>query len=292
VNVPDQAGRAAIFAVHVRNVPLASDVDLSRLAAATLGFTGADIKNLVNEAALLAAHRGQDDVRNKDFFDALEKIALGPERPILLSAADRKRIAYHEGGHAILGLVLPSADPVRRVTIVPRGQALGVTYQVPATDRYNYTEAYLRARIIGMLGGRAAEEIAYGSRTTGAESDLEQATEIARNMVTRWGMSDKLGLVQLAPRANPYLGRSTFGGESTVSEATAHTVDDEMLRIIRECHDEATRLLQAHRKELDALVDALLARDTLDEREILEITQLTREAEPSSGGTLRSAAMP
>ena len=134
---------------------------------------------------------------------------LGPERPLLLSHEDRERIAYHESGHAILGLVVPGADPVHRVTIVPRGQALGVTYQRPQTDRYNYPEAYLRARIIGMLGGRAAEEVVYGTKTTGAENDIEQATNLARNMVTRWGMSDKLGMVQLAPRQNPYLGGAT-----------------------------------------------------------------------------------
>ena len=135
---------------------------------------------------------------------------LGPERPLLMSRQDRERIAYHEGGHAILGLVVLGADPVNRVTIVPRGQALGVTYQRPQTDRYNYPEAYLRARIVGMLGGRAAEEIVYGTKTTGAESDIEQATGIARNMVTRWGMSEKVGMVQLAPRQNQYLG--TMGG--------------------------------------------------------------------------------
>jgi cell division protease FtsH len=275
VNLPDKAGRAAILAVHTRQVPLAADVDLKELAAATPGLTGADLKNLVNEAALLAAQRGQNDVRSKDFFDALEKITLGPERPILLTDDDRRRIAYHEGGHAILGLVVPGADPVRRVTIVPRGQALGVTYQRPASDRYNYPEAYLRARIVGMLGGRSAEEIVYGTRTTGAESDIEQATEIARSMVTRWGMSDKLGLVQLAPRQNPYIGGpSSFTGDKLYSEETARTVDAEVQRIIDECHAEALRLLQQHRKELDALAEALLARDTLDENAVLEVTRL------------------
>src|SRR5690606_11907144 len=158
--------------------------------------------NLVNEAALLAARRDQESVHHKDFMDALEKLVLGPERPIVLTPADRERIAYHESGHAILGLVVPGADPVHRVTIVPRGQALGVTYQRPPTDRYNYPEAYLRARIVGILGGRAAEEVVYGSRTTGAENDIEQATQLARSMVTRWGMSDKLGMVQLAGRQN------------------------------------------------------------------------------------------
>src|SRR5690606_34668668 len=176
VNLPDRNGREAIFKVHTRKVPLADDVDLGRLAEATPGVSGAEIRNLVNEAALLAARREQDKVHHKDFLDALEKIVLGPERPIILSEADRERVAYHEGGHAILGLVVPGADPVQRVTIVPRGQALGVTYQRPQTDRYNYPEGYLRAKIIGMLGGRAAEEVVYGTRTTGAENDIEQAT--------------------------------------------------------------------------------------------------------------------
>jgi cell division protease FtsH len=275
VNLPDKVGREAILSVHVRKVPLAKDVNLSELAAATPGLSGADLKNLVNEAALLAARREQGDVRQKDFMDALEKIVLGPERPILLSDADRERIAYHESGHAILGLVVSGADPVHRVTIVPRGQALGVTYQRPQTDRYNYPEAYLRARIVGMLGGRVAEEIVYGTRTTGAENDIEQATGLARNMVTRWGMSDELGMVQLAPRQNPYLGGSFgFGGEKPFSEETARLIDLEVQRIINESHDEAVRLLSKHRKELDALVRALLERETLDEQEILAVTGL------------------
>jgi cell division protease FtsH len=275
VNLPDKIGREAILSVHTRKVPLAKDVSLADLAAATPGLSGADLKNLVNEAALLAARREQDDVRQKDFMDALEKIVLGPERPILLSDADRERIAYHESGHAILGLVVPGADPVHRVTIVPRGQALGVTYQRPQTDRYNYPEAYLRARIVGMLGGRVAEEIVYGTKTTGAENDIEQATNLARNMVTRWGMSDKLGMVQLAPRQNPYLGSNLgFGGEKVFSDETARIVDLEVQRIINESHDEAMRLLSKHRKAIDALVQALLERETLDEKEILAVTGL------------------
>jgi cell division protease FtsH len=229
----------------------------------------------VNEAALLAARRAQNEVRQKDFMDALEKIVLGPERPLLLSRADRERIAYHEGGHAILGLVVPGADPVNRVTIVPRGQALGVTYQRPEGDRYNYPEAYLRARIVGMLGGRAAEEIVYGTRTTGAENDIEQATQIARNMVTRWGMSEKLGLVSLARRANPFLGDVPgLGGERPFSEETARLIDAEVQRIIEVSHGEAVSLLKEHRKPLDQLVEALLERETLDEHEILAVTGL------------------
>src|SRR5215203_270488 len=265
VNLPDRNGREAILKVHTRRVPLAPDVSIGEIAAATPGLSGADLKNLVNEAALLAARRDQNDVKQKDFLDALEKIVLGPERPLLMSRQDRERIAYHEGGHAILGLVVPGADPVHRVTIVPRGQALGVTYQRPDADRYNYPEAYLRARIVGMLGGRAAEEIVYGTRTTGAENDIEQATQLARNMVTRWGMSDRLGMVQLAPPDNPFLEAPAGfgGGDKPFGERTAELIDSEVQRIIRECHDEAKALLQAHRQRLDALVAALLERETL-----------------------------
>jgi cell division protease FtsH len=275
VNLPDKIGREAILKVHTRRVPLASDVSLGDLAATTPGFSGADLRNLVNEAALLAARREENDVHHKDFLDSLEKIVLGPERPLLLSRADKERIAYHEGGHTILGLVVPGADPVNRVTIVPRGQALGVTYQRPDSDRYNYPEAYLRGRIVGALGGRAAEEVVYGTKTSGAESDIEQATALARRMVTRWGMSELVGLVQLAPRENPYLGGSGgYTGEKPFSEATAEAIDAEVLKIINESHDKARRLLSAHRKQLDALAEALVARETLNEQEILAVTGL------------------
>jgi len=275
VNLPDKAGREAILKVHVRKVPLAADVHLEELAQSTPGFSGADLKNLVNEAALLAARREGSEVHHKDFLDALEKIVLGPERPLLLSRDDRERIAYHESGHAILGLVVPGADPVHRVSIVPRGQALGVTYQRPQTDRYNYPEAYLRARIVGMLGGRAAEEVVYGTKTTGAENDIEQATNLARNMVTRWGMSEAIGMVQLAPRGNAYLGTgASFGGDKPFSDETASRIDAEVHRILNECHEDAKRLVREHRASLDGLVRALLDKETLTEQEILDATGL------------------
>jgi len=289
VNLPDRNGREAILRVHTRNVPLAADVDLAHVASATPGFSGADLRNLVNESALLAARRGQDDVRQKDVLDALEKIVLGPARPILLSHADRERIAYHEGGHAILGLVVPGADPVHRVTIVPRGQALGVTYQRPDSDRYNYPEGYLRARMIGMLGGRAAEEIVYGTKTTGAESDIEQVTALARQMVTRWGMSERIGMVELAPRDNPYLASGgAFAGSKPFSEETARIIDAEVHRIIAESHAEAKRLLSEHRAALDALARALLERETLNEDEILAATGLA-PAPPLDGAPMPQA---
>src|SRR4051812_968829 len=291
VNLPDKKGREEILKVHTRNVPLATDVDLGTLAGATPGFTGADLRNLVNEAALLAARRGQDAVQEKDFLDSLEKIVLGPERPLLLTRADKERIAYHEGGHAILGLVVPGADPVHRVTIVPRGQTLGVTYQRPDSDRYNYPEAYLRARIVGMLGGRAAEEIVYGTKTTGAESDIEQATGTARRMVTRWGMSDKVGLVQLGPRENAYTGGGFgFPAEKPFSEETAREIDAEVLKIISESHEEARRLLTEHRSQLDALAEALVARETLGEEEILKVTGLPRAPALETGMLVAAGA--
>lgn len=275
VNLPDKTGRVAILKVHTRNVPLEKDFQFEEVASATPGLSGADIRNLVNEAALMAARNDQSEVTLKNFMDALEKIILGPERPLILSQHDKERIAYHEGGHAILGLVVPGADPVNRVTIVPRGQALGVTYQRPDGDRYNYPESYLTARIIGILGGRSAEEIVYGTKTTGAENDIEQATNLARGMVTRWGMSKELGMVQLAPRQNEYLGGgAAYGASKPYSEETARRIDEEVMTIIANCHEEARHLLRLHRKELDALVTALLEKETLDEREILEVTGL------------------
>jgi cell division protease FtsH len=282
VQAPDKRGRAAILKVHTRTVPLAPDADLAQVASATPGLVGADLRNLVNEAALLAARRGEDAVHLKDFMDALEKIVLGPARPIVLSRAERERVAYHEGGHAILGLILPGADPVNRVTITPHGQALGVTYQRPEDDRHNYDEAYLRARVIGAMGGRAAEDIVYGTRTTGAESDMQQATNIVRQMVTRWGMSEQLGPVALAQRSDGFLDpaeaeAATIGGWRPYSDDTARLIDAEVRRILDESYAEAARLLRQQREELDALAKALLEHETLDEQEIRDVTRLLPE---------------
>src|SRR4051812_14549676 len=252
VQRPDRVGRAAILKVHTRGVPLAPDVGLNDIAAATPGLVGADLRNLVNEAALLAARRERDAVHREDFFDAMEKILLGAERQLVMNPEDRRRVAYHESGHALLGLLIPEADPVHKVTIVPRGQALGVTYQMPDDDRYNYTEAYLRARITGALGGRAAEQLVFNALTTGAENDLQQATQLARQMVTRWGMSPAVGLVNLAPQdGSDFLGAAgplTIGRE--YSETLATTVDHETRRIIEECYSRAHELLSRERPHL------------------------------------------
>ena len=266
VQAPDRRGRAAILRIHTREVPLAADVDLEQIAGQTPGLVGADLKNLVNEAALSAARKGENSVTSADFGDAIEKTLLGSERKILLSDADRERIAYHESGHALLGLLVPGADPVKKVTIVPRGQALGVTLQSPVDDRFNYGEDYLRARLVGALGGRAAERLVYGVVTTGAENDLQQVTRIAHEMVVRWGMSPKVGPLNYSDADTGGFQQRPYG------EATAQLIDDEVRRIAEECQSDAERLLGEHRSQLDALAHALLKNDSLDEPEILAVT--------------------
>jgi cell division protease FtsH len=295
VNPPDQVGRERILQVHTRSVPLAEDVDLSAIASSTPGMVGADLKNLVNEAALLAARRDHAKVELADFTDALEKIVLGAERRIVLSAEERRRTAYHESGHAILGMLQPGADPVRKVSIVPRGRALGVTFQSPDTDRYGYGAAYLRGRIIGALGGHAAEELVYGDVTTGAESDLEQVTRIARQMVGRWGMSDAIGKVSVLPRPDDE--QALFPGAGrAASDRTLELVDAEVRRILDECYDEALEQLRANRDRLDTLAAALLEHETLDEADAYRIAGIERKREllpdeqPSRAGTGRETA--
>jgi cell division protease FtsH len=266
VNPPDKDGREQILRVHTRSVPLADDVDLSQVAASTPGMVGADLRNLVNEAALTAARRDHVQVTSYDFSDALEKIVLGTERRITLSVEERERTAYHEAGHAVLGMLEPGADPVRKVSIIPRGQALGVTFQSPSADRYGYGANFLRGRIIGALGGRAAEQIIYGDVTTGAESDLEQVTGIARQMVGRWGMSEAIGLVSVLPRPG---NESPFpaADANAPAESTRELVDSEVRRIVEECYGHAVERLQDNRERLDSLAHALLEHETLDEKD-------------------------
>jgi cell division protease FtsH len=278
VSAPDLAGRRQILAVHTRKVPLAPDVDLDSVAAATPGMVGADLANLVNEAALLAARRGHDTVNSADFSDALEKIVLGTVRGITLSREERERTAYHEAGHALLGMLTPGADPVRKVSIIPRGRALGVTIQAPAADRYGHSATYLRGRIVGALGGRAAEEIVYTDVTTGAESDLDQVSNIARQMVGRWGMSDAVGPVAVLPAP----GQESPLGLDGVAPATKELVDREVRRIVDECYDQAVATLVAHRKQLDRLAHTLFAKETLDEDEAYAAAGVSRNTAPGA----------
>ena len=262
VPAPDKEGRRKILKVHTRSLPLDSEVDLDRVAATTPGMVGADLANLCNEAALLAARREHEKVQMGDFFDALEKIILGIPRGVLLTEDERRLTAYHEAGHALVGMLTPGSDPVRKVSIIPRGMALGVTLSTPETDRSNYTELDLLGKIRVALGGRVAEEIVFGQITTGAESDIQQLTGIARHMVGRWGMSDAVGPVAvMASEANGPL----LPGASETSESTQQLIDSEVRRIVEEAQHDVTRLLTEHRHRLESLAETLLSEETLDQ---------------------------
>jgi cell division protease FtsH len=274
VQPPDRAGREAILRVHTRGVPLDPEVDLGAIAASTPGMVGADLANLVNEAALLAARREHQRVTTADFTEALERIVLGAERKVMLSEDDRRRTAYHEAGHAIVGMLTPGADPVRKISIIPRRQSLGVTFSAPDMDRFNFDEQYLLAQIKMALGGRVAEEVVFGNITTGAESDIQHLTEIARRMVGRWGMSPAIGPIAVLPSDG---NGPLFPGVSETSETTQRLVDQEVKRIVETAHKEATELLSEHRENLDALVAALLEHETLDETDAYQAAGLPRK---------------
>jgi cell division protease FtsH len=261
VQPPDRIGRRKILDVHTRSLPLGDSVDLDALAASTPGMVGADLANLANEAALLAARRQHQRVERADFTDSLEKILLGAPRGIVLSPIDRERTAYHEAGHALVGMLTPGADPVRKVSIIPRGMALGVTLSAPDDDQVSYTLEDLLAKLRVAVAGRVAEELVYGTITTGAESDIQQLTAIARQMVGRWGMSEAVGLVSVLSLDGhgPLL-----PGAGETSEATQQLVDDEVHRLIDDAHRDVTELLGAHRRQLEALTHELLEAETLD----------------------------
>ena len=275
VQPPDRNGRLEILKIHTRSVPLDDGVDLAALAASTPGMTGADLALLVNEAALFAARRDHERVEQQDFTDAIEKIILGTERQLVMTQADRERTAYHESGHALVGMLTSGADPVRKVSIIPRGMALGVTLSTPETDRYGYERSELIGKIKVALGGRAAEKVVYDQMTTGAESDLQQLTNIARGMVARWGMSDAVGAVAVEGRQDGPLLPGTRG----VSEHTQRLIDDEVRRIIDEAERDTIALLERERSRLEALARALLDKETLDQPETYRIAGL--EVPPS-----------
>ena len=277
VQPPDRTGREAILRVHARGVPLAADVDLRRIAATTPGMVGADLANLVNEAALVAARRNHKQVLEVDFTDALERIVLGAERQVMMTQEDRRRTAYHEAGHAVVGMLTEGADPVRKVSIIPRGLALGVTFAAPENDRFNYREPEVQARIKVALAGRAAEEVVFGETSSGAESDIQQLTLIARQMVGRWGMSPTIGPIAVLPRdgSGPLL-----PGVAEVSPATQKLVDDEVRRIVEESHLQVLDLLRENRDRLDSLANALLEHETLDEEDAYAAAGVERQLAP------------
>ena len=289
VQPPDRTGRAAILGIHTRSVPLAGDVDLDQIAASTPGATGADLALIVNEAALFAARRDHKAVALRDFTDAIEKIILGAERQIVMTDEDRRRTAYHEAGHALVGMLVRGADPVRKISIIPRGQALGVTLSTPEEDRYSYSRHELIARIQVALGGRAAEQVVYDEITTGAESDIQNLTQIARGMVARWGMSDAIG-----PIAVEDGGRNGFllPGAPRSAPATEERVDEEVRRIVEEAEDDVAKLLDRERHRLDALAEALLDKETLDQDEAYRIAGVEGPPEMEPEEEARAGVQP
>jgi len=271
VDRPNQRARVAIFKVHTRDVPLAADVSLERLAAGTVGLTGADIRNLVNEAALWATRNGKDKVDMEDFEFARDKILMGPKRDELLSGKEKKMTAYHEAGHALLAWILPGVDRLHKVTIIPRGRALGVTQLLPEEDRLNIGQSELNSRLVFMLGGRAAEKLVFNEFSAGAENDLAQVTKLARKMVAHWGMSEKVGPVAFrTSEEHPFLGREIVE-QREFSEDSARVIDQEISRILHEADQKAKDLLSQQRQKLESLAAALEQREILDDVEVEEI---------------------
>ncbi|MCX7624571.1 MAG: ATP-dependent zinc metalloprotease FtsH [Thermomicrobium sp.] len=271
VGLPDKRGRAAILRIHTRGIPIALDVDLDALAAATPGFSGADLANLVNEAALVAARRGKQVVDRSDFEEALDKILLGTTRSLLMSEEERRLVAYHEAGHAVVAYFTPGSDPLRKISIVPRGRALGVTVQAPEEDRFNYTRNQLLGRLAVLLGGRAAEQLVFNEVTTGAQNDLKEATQLARRMVGLWGMSEELGPVYLGlGEQHVFLGREIVQDHS-IGSSTLDRADEAVRRLLEEAMERAERVLREHRAELDRLAELLIVEETIGPEKIREV---------------------
>ena len=292
VGLADRAGRFSILKIHTRGKPLGEDVDLEALSKATMGFSGADLANLANEAALTAARRNSKRVNQRDFLDAFDRIVLGTESPPLSNEQERKVVAFHEAGHAIIGAITPGADPVFKVTIVPRGQALGVTASLPEDDRRNYSKDYLEARMLVLLGGRAAEEVAIGEITTGAANDLQRVTEMARRMVSEFGMSDEFGPLNFGEHdRQPFLGYSLSQGRN-YSEETASRIDAEVRRMVEEAHRSAVQILTDNRDKLDILANELLNNEIVDGSRVLEIVGLSQAQDQDELAGVESEVVP
>ena len=285
---PDKKGRQQILDVHVRKIKMAANINLTDIAAGTPGFTGAELANLVNESALHAARKGKEAVGLEDFEEAKDRIMMGAERKgIIISEKERRTTAYHEAGHAILARLLPNTDPLHKITIIPRGRAMGMTQQVPLDDRHSYSKEFLTNRIKIMLGGRTAEEIVFNQFTTGASNDIQSATSIATKMICEWGMSEKLG-----PRAYSQEDQGFLGGvqESLVySEATSRAIDDEINSLIETCYQEAMIILESRIDSLHKLAEVLLVNETLDGEEVDIIVQCKRATGDDDNETLFKA---
>lgn len=290
VDAPDAKGREAILKIHAKGKPIEAGVDLSRLAKRTPGFTGADLANMLNESALLAARRNHSRIVTDDMEEALDRVIAGPQRKSrVFDSKEKEVIAYHEAGHAIVGELLEFSDPVHKVTILPRGMSLGSTWHMPEADKYLVTEQELMDDVTALLGGRVAEELVYNEVTTGASNDLQRVTAIARAMVCDYGMSDKLGTMAIGRRShNPFLGRDYASDERNYSEEVARIVDEEIRHIVETCHQRAKSLIESNREKLDSVVQALLERETLDRDEFLAVINgqtlapmVAKEEEPS-----------
>ncbi len=276
VGLPDRAGREGILRIHTRDIPMARDVDILKLAQATIGFSGADLENLSNEAALTAARHHHDKVTMRDFELALDRIILGSERPALVDENERRVVAYHESGHALAAVLTPGADPILKVSIIPRGRALGVTQTLPTDDKRNYSRDYLMARLVVLLGGRSAEEIALNQITSGAENDLRVATKLARDMVAQFGMNETIGPVNYGDAdVQPFLGYS-LAQPRQYSEETAATIDKEVKRMVEEAHQQARKLLRDHRAHLDSLANELLSKEIVEQARVLELLEIAK----------------
>jgi len=271
LDLPDKKARQAILDIHSADVPLNDDVDMDHIAALTVGFSGADLENLVNEAALYSARKNRETVNMESLLGARDKVVLGSKRELIIGDEEKNLVAHHEAGHAVVASLLPNADPLDKVTIIPRGRALGITEQIPEEEHYNLRESYLRDRIGVMLGGRVAERLVFNEVSSGAESDLKQATRLARHMVTHWGMSDKIGPIAFRRGEDHiFLGRE-MTQQRDFSEHTAQIIDDEICALIKGIEKEIDTLLEAHRPQLEALAEALLKKETLKADEIQAI---------------------
>jgi cell division protease FtsH len=278
IDLPTMDARHKILQLHARNKPLADDVDLESIAQGTPGFSGADLENLLNEGALLAARRGADEIAREDLEEARDKVLMGLERENMALTDDECRmLAYHEGGHAVVAAVLPHADPIHKVTIVPRGRAMGVTQQLPERDKYIYPRQYMLDRLAVMMGGRAAEKLVMNMETSGAESDFREATRLARKMVLDWGMSERLGFVSFGDdRQHVFLGEE-IGQQRPYSEATAREIDEEVRAILDEAHERALDTLKQRREALDRVAKALMEHEEIPGDEVLELVGVTRD---------------
>jgi cell division protease FtsH len=279
LDLPDKKARRAILDIHSADVPLANDVDLNRIAALTVGFSGADLENLINEAALLSGRENRETVNMETLLNARDKVVLGSKRELIIGDEEKNLVAHHEAGHALVASLLPTADPLDKVTIIPRGRSLGATEQIPEEEHYNLRQSYVRDRIGVMLGGRVAEQLVFGEVSSGAEEDLKQATRLARHMVTHWGMSEKLGPVAFRRgEEHIFLGRE-MTQQRDFSEHTAQIIDDEISHLLKHIEQDITALLEQHRAQLESLARALLEKETLEAEQIQEILDPAMQAE-------------